>query len=279
MAQTLEAPIFQNVGAGLKAIIPAFDRGMTYLGILLECGGTTFDNTLINEIEIKANGKNIMKMLGEHLLKINGYYNEAANADFLFIPFGDQEARTIDGQLLGALDTSVLQSLSMTVEIDATAVAPTLKAHVIAMPPKITKEGLDRPDRRIFRTFLDADHAPSSAAKHQLQIPIGTKGGNLLKGIHYFHNGTITRIDVKRDGVDMQNDGRVEVIRFTQNRRKRTVQTNHEVFDPVVLNDQSEALPTVRANGDLAPWRFDVTTNAADNIKTYTEVYATLESI
>lgn len=279
MAQVLEAPIFQNVVAGQKAIIPAFDRGMTYLGILLECGGTTFDNTKINEVRVDANGKKIMAIDAAHLLKINGYYNETSAAAFLYVPFGDQEARTIDGQLLGALDTSVLNSLTMTVEIAATAVAPTLKAHVIAMPPKITKEGLDRPDRRVFRTFLDADHSPAAAAKHQLSIAIGSRGGNLIKAIHYFHTGTITRIDVKRDGVAMQDDGRIAVIRHLQNSRKRTVQVNHEVFDPVILNDQSEALPTTRKNGDLAPWRFDVTTSAADNIKTYTEVYASLESI
>lgn len=276
--QILEAPIFQNVGAGLKAIIPAFDRGMSYLGILLECSGTTFTTTHLGEIEIKANGKTVCKITAAHLLSINKYYNETSSTAFLYIPFGDEEARTIDGQLLGCLDTSVLNSLTMTVEIAGTAVAPALKAHVLALPPKVTKEGVDRWDRRIFRTFLDADHNPSSAAKHQLQIPIGTKGGNLIKAIHYFAT-MITRIDVKRDGVDMQNDGRTAVIDFMQNRRKRTTQANHEVFDPVVLNDQSEALPTLRANGDVAPWRFDVTTSAGGTIKTYTEVYATLESI
>jgi hypothetical protein len=276
--QILEAPTFQNVGAGLKAIIGAFDRGMSYMGILLECGGSTFNNTHLGEIEIKANGKTIMKPSAAHLLSINKYYNETANAAFLYIPFGDEEARTIDGQLLGCLDTSVLNSLTMTVAISGSAVAPTLKAHIFALPPKVTKEGLDRWDRRIFRTFLDADHAPSSASKHQLQISTGTRGGNLIKAVHYF--GTIiSSINVKRDGVDMQNDGRAAVINFIQNRRKRTTQANHHVFDPVILNDQSEALPTLRANGDMAPWRFDVVTSAGGDIKTYTEVYATLESI
>ena len=251
---------------------------MSYLGILLECGGGTFDNTKINEVEIKANGKTIMKPSGAHLLSINKYYNETSDAAFLYIPFGDEEARTIDGQLLGCLDTSVLNSLTMTVEVDGTAVTPTLKAHVLALPPKVTKEGLDRWDRRIFRTFLDADHSPSAAAKNQLQIPTGTRGGNLIKAIHYF-GSIVTRVDVKRDGVDMQNDGRIAVINYMLNRRKRTTQSNHVVFDPVVLNDQSEALPTLRANGDMAPWRFDVTTSAGGSIKTYTEVYATLESI
>lgn len=276
--QLLKAPVFQNVGAGLTAILPAFDRGMSYLGILLECGGTTFDNTHINDIEIDANGKTILSTTGAHMLSINKYYNETNSAAFLFIPFADQEARTIDGQLLGALDTSVLDSLTMRVDIDASATAPTLKAHVMVAPPKVMPNGTDRSDRYVFRTFLDATHSPASGSEHQLSIPMGTRGGNLIKAVHFFHSN-ITRIDVKRDGVDQQNDGRTALIDYFQNRRKRTPQAGHEVFDPVVLNDQSDALPTLRADGTLAPWRFDVTTSAADTIVSYTEAYVKLTSI
>lgn len=277
--RTLEQPVFQNVVAGGTAIIPAMDLGMTFAGLILECGGTTMDNTKINEVIMTVDGIDIFKLKGSELLAINKFYNETANAQYLYIPFVDEEARTLDGELLGGLDTSIRRRISLKVEIDATAVAPTLTCIANVLPPKVDPAtGASRPDRAWFKTFVQADHAPASGGQKQLIIPHGATG-NLIKAVHLFHSN-ITEVNVKRDTVALLDDGRVAAMQYVQNRRKRTTQSGHFAVDFTLLNNQSDAVPTVKLDGKTpSNFRYDVVLSAADTIQSQTEVYTTIENL
>jgi hypothetical protein len=275
----LKLPPFENVGANQVAVMPRIPMGETYHGIILKLGGTTFTKSLIAQIKIRLGGKVIWDLTGSQLDVIDLFMGQTANAAYLLIPFSDFNARTTYGESIGAIDTSLPYSgFAMEVSIGA-ATAPTLEAWSLTTKEKVVQEAWQRP---LFRCMVPATHSIGAAGGFNLPIPLGSDSGAFIKRIHNFH-ANITEFSVKMNGSDIQDQGENGVIQFFQNNLTRVTQAGHLAFDPTVLDNQANAIPTVRSieNGlkRRNNFEFKATLSGADTIVTVSELYADIESV
>lgn len=268
---------FQNVGAGQKAIIANLPQGEVYHGIVLELGGTDFTKDLINRILIRLGGKVIWDVTGYQLDVIDQYFGMTANAAYLLIPFSEFTARTVLGEQIGAIDTVNFSysGFSIEVTINAAAVAPTLASHRLVTPFKAVQKPEHLP---LFKAMIPATHNIGASGKFNLPVPLGSKTGALLKCLHLYHSN-ITEMSVKFNGKDIYDEIPNALAQFWQNNLTRVTQANHLAFDPLVLDNQSDVIPTVDQNGRDNRWEFRTTLSAGDTIDTVTELYGAIGSI
>lgn len=267
---------FQNVVANDTAVLTRIDQGMSYLGILLELGGT-FTKAMINELRLNLGGKTIWQISGSHLDKINAYNKITANASYLPLWFANPRAKTRAGRMVGAIDTSEGYSdFSLEVDIGA-ATGPTLKAWALKsapIPEEANYKGMVRALKRAVQT-------PGAANTHNLDVFLGTDQGALLSAIHLFHTN-VTRVDVVKDGFNLQQEGTNALVQYIQNELNRTTQAGHIAWDNLVEDDIDEAVPNLKALGGRlrrANFEFNVTTSAADNITAYSDVLARIDGL
>lgn len=264
-------PPFQNVGVSQTAVLPNLPLGVVYDGILLQMGGTTFAAANISEIRVRLDGKTIVEVSGAQLQDINDYMGRTADAAFLPLWFADINARTIQGENWGAIDTTLpYSSFSMEIDINGTAVAPTLEAWVIPGLPKVESQ------RAMFKAYLRSVQSISASGTHNLQPAVGRN--TLLSRLHLFH-ANLTRLDVKRDGVEIQGDGETAPVQYLQNELNRTTQAGHFCFDPLVRNNQSQSLRIFRGDGQPFAMEYKATLSAADTVNQIAEVYGSIASI
>lgn len=268
----VKLPPFENVGAGQTAIMPRIPQGETYEGIVLKLGGT-FTKAQIDNIRQRLGGKLITDITGSHLDSINKYMGQTANASYLAIHYSDPNARTINGENIGAIDTSTpYSSFAMEVDINSGATSPTLEAWGLVSEAKGGK------DQKVIKTLLKNTETVGGAGTFNLNIPTGSRSGTLIKRVHMFH-ANITEFTVKRDGFDIQDQGENGVIQFLQNELTRTTQSGHLAYDPLVRDNQSNAIPTARPDGNPASMEFKATASASDTVTEYAELYATVDRI
>ena len=268
-------PAFNNVVAGSTASITNLHQGDTCEGLILKLGGTTFTKALMDAIRVKLGGKAIVDGLsGSQIDTVNQYMGRTANAAYLFIHFSDPNARTIDGEGIGGIDTSLRYgSFSIEVDINAGAVAPTLECWMLKRPAQQGK-----PERAVFRAYTKSTQSISAAGAYSMQPSVGSLAGNLINRIHFFH-ANITQLDVKKNGLDIQDQGEVGLIQFLQNELNRTTQAGHFVYDPIFDNNQSNAVSTTRPDGNPAPLEFRATLSAADTVIMVGEIYTSIDRI
>lgn len=274
---TIKNEPFQNVGAGQKAIIPNLPMGETYHGILLELGGTAFTKANIERILLRLGGKVIWDITGSQLDTLNQYLGYTANANYLLIPFSEFTARTVIGEQIGAIDTVNFNysGFSLEVTIAAAATDPTLASHRLVTPVKT----VNKPEHlALFKAMIPATHTIGAAGNYNLPIPLGSNVGALLKRVHYFH-ANITEQSVKFNGRDIYDEIPVALAQFWQNNLTRVTQAGHLCFDPVLLDNQSDVIPTVDAKGRDNRFEFRNTLSASDTIETLTELYGAIGSI
>lgn len=270
----LKLPPFENVVASNTAVLPRLPRGNMFAGIGFVLGG---GNTQANMLAIRilVNGKIVWNISGTHLDTINNYDRLKDTATYLTAWFADPTIQNPIEAQLGALDTSRgVDELSMEVDLGA-GVAPTLSAFCWALPPS------PKGDRfaGIFKSMLRTVHAPAAAVSGaNLQVALGSKAGGFLRRNHLFH-ANITRLAVKRDGVNLLDDQPLADINYANEARWRTAQAGHIAFDPISQQASEEMVPTLRREGSPAVFEHLVTTSAADTITAYTELLATLDRV
>lgn len=267
-------PPFQNVGANQTAVLPNMPVGMTYDAIHFKLGGTAFTKAQMTNIRVRVQGKQIIDITGTHLDSVNQYMKRTANAAYLSLYFGDPNARTILGQMLGAVDTSRgIRDMSIEVDIGG-ATAPTLEAWAELMPPKAN----DDPNRDIMRAVLKSTHAISAAGEFSQPIPLGSQAGASIKRLFAFH-ANITKLQVTRDGLWLLQEGEEPLLDYIANVKTRTAQAGLIVYDPTVRDYMSERVPVLRQNQQPASFEFKFTTSGADTIVAYSDLLTTLDRI
>jgi len=275
-------PPLQGVGAGLTCVMPVIPQGETYDMIMLKLGGTTMTKALLENIKIKLGGKTIMEVTGTQLDSINSYLGHTANASYLPIWFKEPGARTITGEEIGGLDTSVgYTSFSMEIKVGAGALAPTIDSWALRSDPKDELNAAGRPNetKKMFRAFLNSQPPAPGAATYNLDLPLGSRTGTLLKRAHFFHT-SLTNLEVKKDGVGIWESESIADDQFIQNELTRVTQAGHFCYDPIFRDNQSDAIPTIRDNGQTSVFEFKGTFSAADaNFTAVTELYTTLDQI
>ena len=135
MRKTVRLPTIQNVVPGGTFTL-ACPVGMTYDRIIFKLGGTTFDESHIQNLEVIVNGKTIQTWkTGSELRLMNEYWGRGYRAGYLPIYFKRPEFRPLEQQRLTALGTADVSTLTVRGDISSTAVAPTLEAFAIQSEP------------------------------------------------------------------------------------------------------------------------------------------------
>jgi len=233
---------FSNVTANGVATV-SLQTGLTYKRILLCLGGTTFAKSHITDIKVKIQGKTIIQASGLDLDRINKYKGIFDAAGFLTIDFSEIKARTINGEMLGALDTSRLNSFTLEIKI-AGATAPTLEAYAELDDPQAGS--IDRGVEFVVAKLLQY---PVSAATTGLfnvdSLPKGDTG-TLIKRIHVIGaggNNVVNDATVKVNGLVI-HESTDALNRFRQQEYNRKPQTDMHTVDWVLDGNQSNMLDT-----------------------------------
>jgi len=268
-------PPFQNVGASQTAVMPFVISGMTVVGFLFKRGGTAFTAAHVSNVRCRLDGKQFADITGTHVDAVSAYERIGALANYMFLPFGDLNAKTQQGQLIGAIDTSIpgIKPMEMEVDIGA-ATAPTLEAWAILAPPKSNQD----PNKFTIRAYLKAIHAPAAAGEFSQPIPLGSRRGALLHRLYSFH-ANVTKLQVSKDGLWLLQEGEEALLDYMHGLTSRTAQAGLLAYDPTFNDVQSDAIATLRPNREPADFQFKFTVSAADTITTYSSLYTTIDRV
>lgn len=263
-------PDFQNVVASGTAIMDV-EPGQTFRRFILELGGTAFTKAMIERVQVKLNSKPIWDISGPDLDAINKYKGLFDEATHLTLDFSEVFARTIVGQEWGNLDTSReagINTLQVLVKIVG-ATAPTLRAWAETGNP----QPADSPYKGLVCAMLNGTYSTNAAGSFTVQMPLGSITGAIIKREHIF-NTTLTKINVKRDGLPIFEEVEPAVNTFMQKEYKRAPQAGLFVVDFIVDGNQSNAVPTRGASMEHR-----LTFSGADNARLYVDAYMPLASI
>jgi Viral coat protein P2 N-terminal domain len=262
---------FENVGPNARAVLKSSRvLGNTVEAIHLKLGGS-LTKALITLIRVKLNQKTIWEVTGAQLDAMNLYLGMPASTTHLSLYFVEPRARTIQGQLLGAIDTS-LGIRDFTIECDLGAGAThSLQAWAEIAPPKL----LGDRENALIRGLLLSTLTPNSAADHTLHVNVGNAAGALIKRLNTFH-ANLTRFRVKRDGVDIFEDVDDPLNDFYQDNTGHDPQAGLYVADFIHDDNQSKAITTRRPDGTEVNHQFIFTTSAGDTLRVIADVYAPL---
>ncbi len=228
--------------------------GNTVNRIVLKLGGTTFTKAMITGLRVKANGKSIFDDTGSRTDSRMMYRGITANAAYLTVDFSEIRARTIQGQLLGSIDTTIgINSLTMEVDISG-ATAPTLEAWADIGPPQMGIE------RSLIGKVLSFTHNFGAAGKFPMNIPYGRQGGSLIKRLH-LSGSTVTDAEVKKNGVTIFESPNA-VNNFVETEFLRTPQANYFHIDFVQDGNMSNVLNAA----DAQTMEYYATVSGAGNV-------------
>lgn len=259
-------PPLENVGANQTAILPRLPLGMTYHGIVFKLGGT-FTKAQITGIRARLDGKQFVDITGSRLDSINQFDGRTADASYLTLPFGEANARTIVGEGIGSIETARHDLFEMEVDIGG-ATSPTLAAWAILGGPKKDPRYQD-----YIRAYLTATHSLGAAGEFNLNVPMGSRVGAEVKRVHYFH-ANLTKIQTLRDGLYMMQEAETGLLDYIYSELNRSAQSGHAAWDPCWGDDQSDAVPTYRADGTPAVFEHKATVSGSDTVVTVTDLYA-----
>lgn len=258
---------FSNVVATGTATVSLL-TGPTYKRIVLALGGTAFTKAMMADIKVKIQGKTIFQATGSDLDKINKYKGIYDNAGFLTLDFSEIRARTINGEMLGALDTSRISSFTLEIKI-AGATAPTLEAWAELDDPQAgsADHGVE------YITAKLIQYPVSSAASGLFVLDSLPKGdtGTLIKRIHILGPGGANIVDkstLKVNGL-VVHETPDALNRFRQQEYKRVPQADLHTVDFVLDGNQSNMLDT-RGNA-VRNLQLLLNLNAAGQMYVYVE--------
>ncbi|XZG68896.1 major capsid protein P2 [Chitinibacteraceae bacterium HSL-7] len=261
MSQTRRLLSFFNVVAGGTATIQ-LPKGDTYERIVLRLAGTTFTKSHLKAIRLRINSKVVHECSGAELDKMNAYTGMFSDSKFLALDFSELKARDQVGQSVGAIGTIAgVDQVTLEVDIDAAAVAPSLSAFAMVSGPK----KLD-----VINKMLRYP-ANLGAGKSPVQLPYGPQG-SLIKRVYVFSNN-ITSLEVKKNGVTI-HDSDKDINEFWQKENGNSPQAGLWVFDPIADKNLGDVVNTA----DAQTFEFLVTLSAAEAITVFVEYIDRLEN-
>jgi hypothetical protein len=270
---------WENVLANGMATINFFKgaiSGYTLHRLILELGGTALTKAMITGLRLMANDTPILDDSGARIngrMLYRGIFDEATH---LSIDFDELRSKTIQGQSVGAIDTTFgLKTFNGEMDI-AGATLPTLQAFWEVSDPQVKPE--QSQSRGLIAQVLKTSQGFAAADQYPINVVGGQpKPGAIIKRVHIFHTGHILGLLVKKNGVEVHNTiptgaAATTVNQFMQKERLRVPQANVYTYDPILDGNQSEALTT----GDATSMEFYVKTDAADNVVTVSELLVPL---
>lgn len=287
MTDVVKVNPFNNVGASALAITnyKPVSRQSSLFGVILQLGGTTFNESHVTSVRIRApGGKDLIPPISGARIRDMWEYEggtwPTARGE-LPIMFGDPFALTKAGRHLGNFDHSIYPG-DLTIEVQITgATAPTLEARALIDPPKAAM-GLGYGDAEVLRhkAIRETVLTPSAAVVNQaVPIGIGSSAGAFLKRVSFF-NSALTSLRVKKEGLDIFEEVSISLNNFIQQDiYARVPQAGLYVYDRIVDGAMREAGTTIDAQGRVQNWQFEVTTSGADVINVYADMLIALPQL
>jgi hypothetical protein len=283
---------FRNVPSGTN-------NGTTYLqttrvypntleSLIVQLGnaaGTTPTKSELSRIVVKlgSSSKPIWDVSGDQINSMNLYDGRPNTATVLVLPFSNPRARTIESQMIGALDTGQVGVREMTVEVTMTRATynnATLTAWAEVAPPKLFGQGA--PQNSLFRAILLTPLTFTGALTRFPQtIASAAQGGALLRRI-YFFSALVTSYELRRDGQPYFEDTPLAVNNAYLDELGHDPQANIYTYDAIDDDNESKSLPQVRVDKgglSLIPMQHLVTVSGGGTVNTLADVHANVNGL
>lgn len=243
-------------------------------------GGNNIAN--INALRVRLNGKvTFGDISGTQLNLIQRYLLLNNTAGFLTVDFSEPVARSIQGQLMGALNTNAIGVNDFVVETDLGAgVAPTQDAFVQLRSPlsMMPAQGFDPNLAPIMRALVPTAVTESAAGEFQHDLNYGSGGNSLIKRLFIF-SSILTSFRIKADSLDIFESVTSALNTYIELDYGRVAQTNLFVYDPLVDGNQSDSVPTRRQDKSPRNFQFLFTSSGAGQHSVFADIYTTLGSL
>lgn len=251
-----------------------------------ELGGTALTKAMISNFVVRLNGKvTIGPITGTHLDLQNRYLTLVNDVARLSIDFTEPVSRSIQGQMMGAIDTDASGVTDFTVEGTITgATAPTMVGYgLIRAPSSLSAErGFDQRTRALIRALVPTTVTETAAGEFQHDLNYGSKGNSLIKRV-FIHSTILTSFRVKRDSLELFEGISAALAEYITEINGRQWQTNLYVYDPLQDGNQPDAIPTrvVTPNQQLREANFEwlFTASGAGQHTVYTDIYTALADL
>jgi hypothetical protein len=275
---------FENVGEDKTAILRTerlWPNTLEYIAIkMTPGGGGAITKANLEQIRFRIGTKTPWDVTGAQMNSINLFEGRTPTATVLILPFANSRARHLEQQYIGAPDFGALgvRKQDLEIKINGATDPFTLEAWAEVAPPKL----LSAEQNALFRCLLRQPLSVSGAVVDAPQtINYGQGGGSLLRRMHFF-SGAVTKVKIKRDGLDYYEDIDTVLNNAIQDENGWDPQAN--VFSMNVIEDDNElkALTSIRkdnAGGSLVPQQILMTTNGAATFDVVSDVFASLNGL
>jgi hypothetical protein len=274
---------FQNVQATGRAVLSSkLVLGNVIERLYLVLGGGAFTKAMISAIRVRLNGKVVFgDVSGTNLDLIQRYSLLNNNAGFLTVDFTEPQARSIQGQLMGAYNTNAAGITDFTVEVDiAGATTPTLDCWVQLRAPSSMSpaNGFDPNLSPVIRALIPTTLPVTAANETQFDVNYGSGGNSLIKRL-YIISTVLTSFRIKRDALDIFETIAAALNSYIELDYGRVAQANMYVWDPLMDGNQSDAYPTRRVDGTPSNYQFLFTSSGAGSHLVLADVYSVVGSL
>lgn len=255
-------PVLGVVASGAFTLTSRKVLGNVIERVILEFGGGSLTKAMITNLMVRLNGKVILGPISAtHLDLENRYLTLVNDVARLTIDFTELVSRSIQGQLMGAIDTDASGVTDFTIEGTITgATTPTMVAYAqMRAPSSLSPErGFDPRTRALIRALVPTTVTETAAGEFQHDLNYGSKGNSLIKRV-FVHSTILTAFRVKRDSLELFEGVSQALGEFITEENGRQWQTNLFVYDPMQDGNQPDAIPTrvVSPNGQVREANFE----------------------
>jgi len=275
-------PWVNVVATGRAVLNSALVLGNIIERVYLVLGGTTFTKAMVSAVRVKLNGKvTYGDISGTNLDLFQTYQLGNTAAGFLTVDFVEPDSKSMQGEILGAIDTNAAGVNTFTMEMDiAGATAPTLDSwaqlrDVASVSPQ---NGFNPNLRPLLRALISTSLTATAAAEQQYQLNVGSGGNSLVKRLIVFST-ILTNIRIKRNSLDIYEYVAPTLASWLQADYGKHPQANMYVVDWLADGNQSDTQPTRNADGTIANYQFLLTASGAGTFQVYADVYSILAGI
>ena len=230
------------------ASIPRIPQGEIYKGFIvkLASGLVAAD---IEYIRIRLGGNLIWDVTGSELDTINQWSGLVNSATYLPIHFGDRMAITPEGQRFGEIDTRnfTYSTFSLDIKLDGTQTAKIQDVIAVVDDRNKPMDGNGIDTGPLIRAMMRADHTFGGAGTVDIDVPMGSDVGNIIRAIHHFDSGGILdEFGLRKGSTEIQELRPIAEQEFYQAEVLRSNQASHYAYDPMPNGVQVNGIDTRR---------------------------------
>jgi hypothetical protein len=251
-------------------------------------GGGALTKAMITNHVVRLNGKTTFGPISATNLDLENRYLTIVNDATRFsIDFTELVARSVQGQMMGAIDTAASGVTEFVIEGDITgATTPTMVAACLMRSPSSLspERGFDPRTRALIRGLIPSTVTETAAGEFQHDINYGSKANSLIKRL-FIHSTILTAFRARRDSLDIYGDaGAITAAQaeYITELNGRLWQTNMYVLDFLAEGNQPDALPTrvVTPQGTReANFEWLFTASGAGVHSVFADVYSLLDDL